>query len=186
LFTILCAVVAAERLLELRWSRKHARLQRPNGGEIVREPGFAVMTVLHGAVLVAAPLECWLRPSLPPHWLTASALALLAGATALRVWTLRTLGSAWSVRVTRYPEGARPVVTSGPYRFIRHPNYVAVIVELLALPLVGGAWVTASVASIVNAFIIAGRIQLEERELGRSDEWRRAMLPKPRFVPRLS
>jgi methyltransferase len=147
---------------------------------------FALMAVLHGSVLIAAPLECWLRASPPPRWLTVSALVLLSGATALRIWTLRTLGSAWSVRVTRYPDGDRPVVTSGPYRLIRHPNYVAVIIELFALPLVGGAWITALAASTLNAFVLARRIRLEERELGRSDAWRRAMMPKPRFVPRWS
>jgi methyltransferase len=136
-------------------------------------------------VLVAAPVEAWLRRRPPPVALTVAALGVLAGATALRVWTLRTLGDAWSVRVTRFPPGERPVVTRGPYRYIRHPNYVAVILELAALPLVGGAWVTSLVGSLANAAVLARRIPLEERELGREPRWRATMAQKPRFLPSL-
>src|SRR6478736_5422562 len=170
-FDLLCAAIAAGRLVELRVSRRHARHQRGRGGQIVRERVFPLMAALHAAVLIAAPVEKRLRSRPPPAWLTRTALGLLAGATVLRIWTLRTLGSAWSVRVTRYPDGARPVITHGPYGYIRHPNYVAVIVELLALPLVGGAGITATVASIANGLILSRRIRLEERELARSDEW---------------
>ena len=110
---------------------------------------------------------------------------MLAAATGLRVWTLRTLGEAWSVRVLSYPDGARPVVTSGPYRFIRHPNYLAVILELASLPLAGGAIVTAALASALDALVLSRRIPLEERELAADPAWRAAMLPRPRLVPRL-
>jgi methyltransferase len=183
LFTGLCAAVAVERLCELRWSRRHARAQSMRGGELVREPVFAWMALLHGAVLVAAPVESWLRPADWHPFVRGGAFIALGAATALRVWTLRTLGDAWSVRVTRYPDGARPVITSGPYRYIRHPNYAAVIVELAALPLAGGAWLTALVGSIANALVLARRIPLEERELGRDPRWREAMLPRPRLIP---
>jgi methyltransferase len=183
LFAGLCATVAAERLFELRWSRRHRRRIEARGGEVVREPAFAAMAMLHGAVLVAAPIECWLRPRLPPAGLSLAASVTLAAATGLRVWTLRTLGDAWNVRVTRYPDGARPVVTIGPYRWLRHPNYLAVILELAALPLVGGAWITAVAGSLANAAILSARIPLEERELGRDPRWRRAMAHKPRLWP---
>jgi methyltransferase len=148
------------------------------------------MAALHSGVLIAAPLESWLvyrhgqraRPSRRVRQLAAAALA---AATALRAWTLGTLGGAWSVRVLEFPDGGRPVVTRGPYRHIRHPNYVAVIVELAALPLVGGAYVTAAAATLANAALLARRIPLEERALAADATWREQMAGKPRFVPRL-
>ena len=109
----------------------------------------------------------------------------LAAATALRIWTLRTLGDSWSTRVTRFAGGGRRVVTDGPYRFIRHPNYLAVILELASLPLAGGAFVTAIVASALNALVLARRIPLEERELAADPAWREVMLSRPRFLPEL-
>jgi methyltransferase len=113
-------------------------------------------------------------------------LAGLATATALRIWTLRTLGDSWSTRVTRFVGGGRRVVTDGPYRYIRHPNYLAVILELAALPMAGGAVVTAIAASLVNALVLSRRIPLEERELAADPAWRAAMLPLPRLLPRVT
>ncbi len=188
-FLALCGAVAVERLAELRWSRAHERRLARRGAEVVREPWYAAMVALHAGTLVAAPLEAAWRArsaTLPPPSLRALGLVALAGATALRVWTLRTLGDSWSTRVTRFAGGRRRVVTDGPYRFVRHPNYAAVIVELAALPLAGGAVVTALVATLGNALVLSRRIPLEERELARDPAWRAAMLPKPRFVPRLS
>jgi methyltransferase len=193
-FLALCTAVAGERLAELMWSRVHERRQARRGGQVVREPAYAAMVALHAGTLVAAPLEAWwrrgrraarLRP--PTTAVAAVALASLAAATALRAWTLATLGDAWSTRVTRFDDAAgRRVLTSGPYRFIRHPNYLAVIVELAALPLAGGAWATALAASALNAAVLARRIPLEERELAADPRWAAAMRDRPRFLPRLT
>ncbi len=99
------------------------------------------MVALHTALFVGCLLEVPLadRPFLP--WLGWPMLALLVGAHALRWWCIRTLGPQWNTRVIRVP-GA-PLVTGGPYRWLRHPNYVAVVVEGFALPLVHTAWITA-------------------------------------------
>jgi methyltransferase len=185
LFTLLCIAVGVERLLELRRSREHAAVQSLRGGELVPEPAFFWMAILHGAVLICAVIESWLRPASWHPWVRVVAGAALIGATALRVWTLTSLGAAWSVRVTRFPDGSRPVITRGPYRYIRHPNYLAVIVEVAALPLVGGAWLTALAGSIANAVILARRIPFEEREMMRDPRWSAVMADKPRFIPRL-
>ncbi len=185
LFTVLCALIAGERLLELGWSRAHARRNAARGGTVVREPVFPVMALLHAVVLIAAPAEAWLHRTSAPRALSLAALVVLATATGIRIWALRTLGDAWSVRVTRFPDGERPVVASGPYRYIRHPNYLAVILELIALPLVGGAYLTAIGATIANALILAARIPLEERELARDPGYVREMGYKPRFFPSL-
>lgn len=187
-FFALTAVAAGERLSELAWSRRHERAMARRGGTVVREPWYAVMVALHAGTLVAAPLEAAARARRgrrAPAALRALGACGLAAATALRIWTLRTLGESWSTRVTRFAGGGRRVVTGGPYRFIRHPNYLAVILELASLPLAGGAIVTAAIASALDALVLSRRIPLEERELAADPAWRAAMLPRPRLVPRL-
>jgi methyltransferase len=188
-FLGLCGAFAAERLVELAWSRAHERHLGRRGGVVVREPMYAAMVALHAGTLVAAPIEASLRSASPPgpagRLVSAVALVGLGAATALRIWTLRTLGDSWSTRVTRFAGGGRRVVSDGPYRFVRHPNYLAVILELAALPLAGGAVVTAVVATALNALILSRRIPLEERELAADPAWRQAMLGLPRFLPRL-
>jgi methyltransferase len=180
----LCGAIAVERAAELWWSRAHVHRQARRGGHVVREPLYAAMVALHGAVLVAAPLESrWRRARL--RLPQAVALGALAGASALRGWVLATLGDAWSTRVTRFDGGGRRVVSAGPYRYVRHPNYLAVIVEMAALPLAGGAWTTALVASLTNGWILSRRIVLEERLLMRDRRWRARMLDKPRLLPRV-
>ena len=188
-FFALTAAVAGERLVELAWSRAHERRMARRGGAVVREPWYAAMVALHVGTLVAAPLEAWLRArrrgAPPPPIVRALGLGGLAAATALRIWTLGTLGESWSTRVTRFAGGGRRVVTGGPYRFIRHPNYLAVILELASLPLAGGAIATALFAGALDALVLSRRIPLEERELAADPAWRAAMLERPRLVPRL-
>jgi methyltransferase len=123
-------------------------------------------------------LEVSVRRRARPHWGWAAALA---GATALRVWCIRSLGSSWNVRAS-IPTDLVPV-TSGPYRYVRHPNYVAVVLEFLAIPLVAGAWVSALVLSAWNGLVLYDRIQAEERALDESAAYRRAFAGKARFIP---
>jgi methyltransferase len=139
------------------------------------------MVALHTAFLVAAPLEVALleRPFLP--WLGWPMLALVAGAMALRYWAIATLGERWSTRVLVVP-GA-PAVDSGPYRHLRHPNYLAVVVELAALPLVHSAWATALAVSAANAWILGRRIAREEAALARHADYERLLGDRARFLP---
>lgn len=183
-FLNLCLLVAAERVAELFYSRAHERRMGRRGGEVVREPAYGAMVALHAGTLVLAPVEAALRRR-PSRLLQSLALVGLGAATALRISALRALGDSWSTRVTRFPDGERAVVTRGPYRHVRHPNYAAVILELACLPLVGGAWLTALAASAVNAAVLARRIPLEERELARDPRWRAHFSSLPRFVPRV-
>lgn len=186
-YLALTAAVAAERLAELAWSRAHERRLGARGGAVVRERAYPAMVALHAGTLVAAPLESWLRRRRrrPARALVAVGLGGLAAASALRGWTLATLGERWSTHITRYAPGGRHVVTRGPYRYIRHPNYLAVVLELAALPLAGGAWLTAIAASAVDALLLSRRIPAEERELATDPIWRAVMLHRPRLVPRL-
>jgi methyltransferase len=163
------AAVAAERIIELLWSqRKPPRL---------RESAWPAMVALHAGTLVAAPLES--RDAHAPRWLSRAALFTFGAAILLRAWTLRTLGDSWNVRVLRPTK----IVTSGPYRFIRHPNYLAVTLELASLPLIGGAFLTALSASLVNALVLARRIPFEEKLLMEDPEYRAHFARLPRVIP---
>lgn len=179
LLLVTVGAVAVERLAELRLSRRNARLVFARGAVEVARRQYVVMTAFHLLFLVACVAEPLLleRPLIPA--LAAACLILLGGAQALRWWAIVTLGPRWNTRIIVIP-GAEPV-TGGPYRWLRHPNYVTVIVEMIALPLVHGAWLTAILASLGNALLLRARIGAEERALGAP--WARAFSTIPRFVP---
>jgi methyltransferase len=110
------------------------------------------------------------------------AAALVAGANLLRWWVIRTMGDHWNVQVMASSR-ALGVVTDGPFRFVRHPNYVAVFVELAALPLVHGAYLTAVAGALLHVAILHRRVVLEESMLMADEAYRRAFGDKPRFIP---
>jgi len=180
-FLVLVGAVGACRLIEMRLSRRHQRALAAGGAPLLPERVFPAMVALHTAVLIGAVAETLLldRPFIPA--LAIPAVALVALANALRFWVIATLGIHWNVRVVAsMPLG---VVTSGPYRFVRHPNYVAVFVELAALPLVHGAYLTAIAGTLLNVAILPRRIALEESVLMADAAYRRAFEGKPRFLP---
>lgn len=162
-FVGLVVVVALARLVELSVAARHLRWARERGG-VERGAGhYPVMVALHSALLVGAPLEVWLadRPLVPA--LAASMLVLLVLAHALRWWCITSLGPQWNTRVVVVP--GLPLVTRGPYRWLRHPNYVAVVVEGFALPLVHGAWVTAILFTVADLALLRWRIRVEEQAM---------------------
>jgi len=181
LFTILVAAVGASRLVEMGLSRRHQRALAGLGAPLLPEPAFRAMVGLHTGILLGAVIEVWAfnRPFRP--MVALPALALVGLATGLRVWVIATLGLHWNVRVVR--SAGLGVITVGPYRWVRHPNYVAVFVELCALPLVHGAIVTAAAGALLHTLVLRRRIALEESVLMADDGYRRAFADKPRFVP---
>jgi methyltransferase len=108
---------------------------------------------------------------------------LVALAMALRWWVIRTLGAHWNVEVMN--STSLGIVTAGTFRWIRHPNYLGVFVELVALPLIHTAWITATIAAMGNAWILRDRLRLEESVLHADQAYRSTMAGKPRFLPRL-
>jgi len=173
------AVIALERVAELRLSRRNATWAFARGAMEVGQGDYRVMSAFHTLFLVACVVEPWLlRRGFSPV-LSVVCVAVLLGAQGLRWWAIITLGPRWNTRVIVLPD-AEPV-TGGPYRWLRHPNYAAVIVEMIALPLLRGAWITALLASLGNALILRTRIVAEERALGAP--WARAFADRPRFVP---
>ncbi|WP_307861529.1 isoprenylcysteine carboxyl methyltransferase family protein [Nocardioides xinjiangensis] len=162
-FTVLVALVGLERVAELVVSTRNAAWSRERGGVESGLGHFPFMVVLHTGLLVGALVEAWVRrPDVPPL-LAWSMLALVVASQALRWWCIATLGRRWNTRVIVVP-GLAPV-RSGPYRLMRHPNYVAVVVEGVALPLVHAAWVTALVFTVLNAVLLAVRIRVEDAAL---------------------
>jgi methyltransferase len=181
-FVVTCGAVALLRLTEVRTSRRHEQQIIRRGGAIVAETAYRPMVLLHVGLLLGAPIEAALRPNPPPTWLSGIAFGALVVAFTIRGWALSSLGQAWSVRVLDDP--ARNVVVGGPYRHIRHPNYLAVAVEMAALPMCGGAYLTALFASLLNALVLRHRIALEEQVLFRTPAYIAAFKDRPRFLPR--
>ena len=132
-------------------------------GAVERGAGhYPVMVGIHALWLVSTLVEGLLRgPEIPWWWPVPLAAFLLV--QPLRYWAILSLGESWNVRVLVVP--GRRLVRSGPYRYFTHPNYVVVVVEVLALPLIFGAWVTALVFSVLNAAFLFVRIREEERAL---------------------
>jgi methyltransferase len=164
LFTALVLAVGLERLAELVVSRRNAAWSFARGGVETGRGHFPAMVVLHTALLLGALAEVWAadRPFLP--WLGWAALALTLASQGLRWWCITTLGHRWNTRVIVVP--GLPLVAGGPYRWTSHPNYVAVVVEGVALPLVHTAWVTALVFTLANAVLLTVRLRVENRALG--------------------
>jgi methyltransferase len=162
-YVVLIAAVALERLAELVVSVRNLRWSKARGGREYGQGHYPAMVVLHTALLVACLLETGLlhRPIVAAlAWPMFVVVLLTQG---LRWWCIATLGPRWNTRVVVVPGLA--LVARGPYRRLRHPNYVAVVVEGVALPLVGSAWLTAIVFTALNAVLLRVRIRTEDAAL---------------------
>ena len=163
LFTVLLAVVGLERVAELVVSRRNAAWSMSRGGVETGRRHYLAMVVLHTGLLAGALVEVWTRrPPLLPA-LAVGMLLLVLLSQGLRWWCISTLGPRWNTRVIVVP--GQPLIGGGPYRWMRHPNYVAVVVEGLALPLVHSAWITATAFTVLNAALLAVRIRVEDAAL---------------------
>jgi len=162
-YVALVALIGLERVAELVVTKRNAARSFAGGGYERGQRHYPFMVVLHTGLLVGCVAEVVLadrtfRPAL--GW---PMLALVLGAQALRWWCIATLGRQWNTRVIIVPGLVR--VVDGPYRVLRHPNYVAVVLEGLALPLVHSAWITAVVFTVVNAALLAVRLRVENAAL---------------------
>jgi len=162
-YLLLIGAVAVERLAEVVVAERHRSVSLGHGGVEFGAGHYPVMVALHTGLLVGCLLEAFLlhRPFIPALGWPMFVIALAA--QALRWWCISTLSYQWNTRVIVIPGAAR--VTGGPYRFLPHPNYVAVITEGFALPLVHTAWVTALVFTILNAVLLRTRIHVENAAL---------------------
>ena len=165
LFAGLVLLVGLERLVELVVSRRNAAWSKERGGIERGRRHYPVMVVLHAGLLLGALVEVWRhRPDFIPA-LGWPMLTLVILSQALRWWCISVLGPQWNTRVIVVPGVA--LVTRGPYRWLSHPNYVAVVIEGLALPLVHSAWITAISFTILNAALLTVRLRVENTALSR-------------------
>lgn len=179
LYLLLLAALVVERVVELAITRRNLRRLFARGAVEAGRGHFPAMVALHALFPLACAAEVIALRRPFPGALGWAALAGVALAQALRYWAVATLGERWSTRIVLVP--GEPPITGGPYRFVRHPNYLAVALEVLCVPLVHGAYLTAAVFTAANAVVLAVRIRAEERALGTA--WEAAMAGRPRFVP---
>lgn len=181
IYLLFVVAVGVQRLLEVRLSARHARGLLERGGVEAGRAHLPWMIVFHAGFLVACPLEVFLahRPFAP--LLATPAILAFAAGQALRYWAIATLKERWSIRVIALP-GTPPVVR-GPYRLIRHPNYLGVILEVAALPLIHTAYLTALAGSALNGALLTLRVRAEERLLRDVSADPTALFGKPRFAP---
>ncbi len=179
-YAAVLAAVAAERLRELTISRRNSRAA---GGLPSAPHTYTLIVAAHLGLLLLPPLEIRLAHRRPSAKAASAWLGVLAAATGLRWWSIRSLGGSWNVRA-QVPNDLEPV-TNGPYRWLRHPNYLALLVEFVALPMAGGAWLSALGLSMLNGAALALRIRAEEAQLQRSAAYREAFQGKSRLIPGL-
>lgn len=181
-YLLIVAALAAERVLELALSARNRKIALAAGAIEYGHDHYVFMSAFHVLFLLALVLEkVWLRPPFPPviGWI---AVGGAVAAQALRYWAVATLGARWNTRIIIFPNAAP--VTIGPYHYLRHPNYLAVIIEMACVPMIGGCWLTAIVFSLGNAVVLTVRIREEEQSLGKN--YARTMGSLPRLFPSLS
>ncbi|GAC1660730.1 MAG: isoprenylcysteine carboxyl methyltransferase family protein [Candidatus Acidiferrum sp.] len=180
-YLIFLASIALLRIWEMRISKRNQLRLIAQGAVKAPQPKFRWVVLVHLVVLLGSALEVLFlhRPFIPV--LAGAMIALFLLSNALRLWVILAMGQHWNVQVV---DSTRlGVITGGPFRFVRHPNYAAIFVEMIALPLIHTAWITALVCSAGYAIAIGQRIVAEERVLFADPVYRSAMSNKPRFLP---
>ena len=160
-YVVLVVLVGLERVAELVVSLRNAKWSFAQGGVESGRGHYPFMVVLHTGLLVACLVESFHRPFIPALGWTMLALVVLS--QALRWWCISVLGQQWNTRVIVVP--GLHLVARGPYKLLKHPNYVAVVIEGIALPLVHTGWITAVVFTLLNIPLLAVRIRTEEAAL---------------------
>lgn len=155
---VIVALVAVQRIAELVYAEHNTRRLLQNGAIEIAPRQHPLFVALHAAWLLS--IIVFVRASTAPNWWLLGAFFTLQAA---RLWVLATLGPYWTTRIITVP-GA-PLVRRGPYRFIKHPNYAIVVLEIALLPLAFGSWQIAVVFSLLNAALLSARIRAEEKAL---------------------
>jgi methyltransferase len=164
LFLGFVAGLGLQRLFELRLSRRNERMMRQRGGREHAPETYLWIVGLHSAWFTAMLLEVFAgRRTFRPR-LALPAFAAFAAGQALRLTAIHTLGWRWSTRVMTVPGGAR--VQHGIYRYLRHPNYLGVQLEIVSAPLVHSAYLTSAIFGVANVLLLRDRIRREEQALG--------------------
>ncbi|MEM7517648.1 MAG: isoprenylcysteine carboxylmethyltransferase family protein [Planctomycetota bacterium] len=182
-FYALLALCAVQRIAELVYSRRN--VQKTEASTLhasESRTAYAAMVLCHVLFFVLPALEVAHYGVQFPLWASLIAFVDFGLAQALRLWAIRSLRETWNVRAF-IAEGQR-VVTSGPYAYIRHPNYLAVLAEFVSVPLIGGAWRSMLFLNLIHLPVLLARIRSEERVLRTHTGWAEAMGSKPALFPR--
>jgi methyltransferase len=181
LYLAFIVLLGVERLVELTISRRNRSWALSQGGLVYGREHLPWMKLLHTGFLLGCALEVWAlsRPFLPLLGWPCLALALCC--QGLRYWAIGSLGRRWNIEVIVLP--GVPAEVSGPFRFLRHPNYLAVVLEGVVVPLIHSAWLTALTFTVLNALLLRVRIRCEERALAQHCQYDSQLGARPRFLP---
>ena len=155
---VIVLLVGLLRIGEVLYAQRNARALIARGGVEIGSAHYPLFFLLHGAWLLAI---LWVVPAdaaIRWGWLGLFLLLQLG-----RLWVVASLGPYWTTRVITIP--GEPLVRRGPYRFLRHPNYLVVAIEIAVLPLVFDAWPLSLVFSLLNGALLAWRIRVEDQAL---------------------
>lgn len=156
---IVCGLVALQRLLELRYADRNTRALLVRGAVETGAAHYPLFILLHGGWLLVTAIVALATHAATNWWL----IGLFAVLQAARIWVIATLGPYWTTRLISLP--GTPLIRSGPFRFVRHPNYLVVTIEIATLPLAFGEYLVAIGFTVLNAALLAVRIREEERAL---------------------
>ncbi|CAN5776585.1 isoprenylcysteine carboxyl methyltransferase family protein [soil metagenome] len=166
MYYLLILAVGVERLIELVVSKRNATWAFERGGKEYGREHYPVMVIIHAALLIGCVVEVWAldRPFLP--WLGWSMFVIAVLTQVLRWWCITTLGKRWNTLVIVLPDA--PLVNTGPYKYkwLHHPNYLVVVIEGIALPMIHTAWITAICFTVANALLLRVRLRVENEALG--------------------
>ncbi|WP_310258192.1 isoprenylcysteine carboxyl methyltransferase family protein [Fictibacillus barbaricus] len=180
LFAVFICFLAIQRLSEVRIAKRNERVLKAKGAVEAGQDHYFWMVTMHVSFFLFLIGEVlFLNGSPPKWWIIPFVLFLIA--QVIRFWALISLGVYWNTKIILLP-GAN-VVAKGPYRFIRHPNYLVVSIELIAIPLIFGAYITAVLFTLLNILMLRVRIAAEEKALMQLTDYEQSHGKKQRFFP---
>jgi methyltransferase len=182
LFLIFVALIIFQRITELIIARKNEAWMKNQGALEFGQGHYPVMVSIHTAFFITFILEViLLDKNLSEYWPVL--LALFVFTQAMRIWALGSLGRFWNTKIIILPGAS--VVKRGPYKIIKHPNYLIVAIELIVIPLMFNAYITMAVFTLLNILILSIRIPAEEKALRELTKYESEFSQKGRFVPNL-
>lgn len=168
-FFIFLSVLLVQRFVELAIAKRHEKSLRMLGAVEVDEAGYRMIVLMHAAFLASIVIEfVFTKRPINPYWIIL--IAIFAAAQFLRYWAITSLGTYWNTKIIVIPD--HQLVHEGPYKFVRHPNYIAVVTEIAVIPLIFSCYITAAVFTVLNAIVLRRRIRLETRALAVVSEGR--------------
>jgi len=171
--------IAISRLAEVLYSKRLSQKASIRGEKPQKENNFISMVALHSCFFIGIVAEILFFKHPQTSWITAMAAIVFTLAFILRIWTLKTLSSSWNVRIVK----PQSIITHGPYQYLRHPNYLVVILEMFTIPILGGAYFSALLFSSWNALVLFFRIPKEEALLFQVPGYKEAFAQKNRLLP---